>query len=173
MDGRFSDYGPGAATPKAWVLGLHQLSDPPLAVQAAKNSCFARFLTGNLFQAQGGGLQGLLVDRAIPMSSCSRPQHLGTSGAQPAPPQGLLLKEGQASPRRANAGGWAPLCFHHKSNTSGENLTHCPVQGAGRLLCVPPTASPRAATADSVLPTSFQRYLMPTQAHTCTAFLHV
>lgn len=86
--------------------GTQSALSPLLVGQAAKNSCFARFLTGNLFQAQGGGLLDLpWGTELLPGARAGRLQHLGTSGPfalVPTTPQ-PASRGGPASPGRANA----------------------------------------------------------------------
>lgn len=93
-------------SPREPGRGTQSALSPLLVGQAAKNSCFARFLTGNLFQAQGGGLLDLpWGTELLPGARADRLQHLGTSGPfalVPTTPQ-PASRGGPASPGRANA----------------------------------------------------------------------
>lgn len=133
--GRVSDFGPWGGYPGSLGVGPPSALRPPLVGQAAKNSCFARFFNRKSILGPGRRTSRSPGGQSYSQELAGRPQHPGAPGpsalALTAPAltaPGPASPEGGASPRQTNQGRWAPPCFHSKSSTCGQSLTHCTVQ---------------------------------------------
>lgn len=140
--------------PGAWAWSPSQLSDPSLIGQAAKNSCFARFLTGNLFQAW----EKEFLTSPLGQRRSHDLMQRGRSIQQPESLHTTLTPEacfsGRAQLAQGLDAGGASVCI--MSTTQVEKPLHTALDREKRgpsMSCPTPSS---ASVADSVLATSLR-----------------